>query len=90
MKDMFIDDPFGANRFCAHQVIEQMLELLEVWIPEHKAEIVQRMKKKRSAELIDHVQVGDYDLALWPFQSTRAKRIRQCPVDRNDVQKFSS
>ena len=62
-KAVFIDDPFGVNRRIVHQIVG---DLLEAWTPERKEQIMGRMKE-RGAALVDHVQIGDYDLVLWHY-----------------------
>lgn len=65
---MFMDDTFGANRAAAHQIVK---DLLEMWTPERKDEIIQSMTK-RGASLVDHVTIGDYDLVLWHYPKINA------------------
>lgn len=60
----FSNDPFGAHRYIASQIVEHMLE---AWTPERQAEIEQRIKQERNAVLIEHVKLDDYDLTLWHY-----------------------
>jgi hypothetical protein len=60
-----MDDAFGTERALANQVVQTLLG--EAWTSQRKAEITQRMSEK-GVDLIDHAQIGDYDLALWYFK----------------------
>ena len=61
----FSNDPFGANRAMATEIVRQ---LLEAWTPETKARIIAQMNA-RQAGLVEHVTIEDYDLALWHYRT---------------------
>ena len=59
-----MDDAFGVQRCYAYQIAR---DLLEAWTLEEKERIIAQMREKRQAELVDHVQIAEYDLVLWCY-----------------------
>ena len=56
------DDPFNLERLAARNFAASII--MEAWTPERRASI-EAEALKNSMAMVDHLVIGDYDLALW-------------------------